>query len=444
MDSELSSVHISQFYPCSEIKLACELYYIVELGKYSSTYHKTAVSLRGVVLNPIVKKARFIWDYFRIAVKNGWLVDTSIPNELLEITLQNDVMATRSDIANFLFTTEKAEPVYGVGNMDIETVVPQTISFESMLDEKWVWTGNGADGMHYMDNNKALNHDRADQSWLSLLAYVAVNRVFRGSPDVLRIEFSQNFLLNSMAMSYVLLLADEVPCFTWVDLDCTGLSVDQQNQLTYMSWYAKGRDLGMCDRWYSGVDKLRYMKQLGIGVGDLVMFYERNKAQQRNYIKSIASCHLAKVVSVDKHNIAFEFINTVKPYYMGKMSFEDNSTIVKKMYRSNTYMPYERLNTSKQRMDLADLGVEYMLYTEHCFITPLCESDDIRPTLVSDGDRVDNLLLHQNDLIYWILKDYNYEFNEKHFLEQNFAGREPLYTRYMRGEVLEPECYARV
>lgn len=441
------SIHIGQVYSCSQVSLACELYYICELGKYSKLLHNKSISLDGVILDTCLK-ASPIWDYFRMAVDEGWLVNTGVSQDELVITVQHPLDFDTTTIVNFLYTTDAVErdeedikKRRASYDYDQRTPIKKQVSFEFMTDDAWKWSVNGYEGKNFIVNNNALNHNRADQSWLSLIAMVAIHRLFTGSPNKFGIELSSNAVLNVMAISYILLLDDETQALTgW----CTYLLNDTiptmtQLQLGYDAWYAKGRDLGLLNKWYSGKEKYEYMKKLDLQTGDLVMFYEREKAQKTNYVKSIAGCHLAKITYLTDDSIGLELINTVKPYYQGKEEFDDNTTIVKNMYCGKP--PYLHLSTSKVSYSLADIGVEYYLYTEKYFITPLEDSDDYKITRVSRNGQADTLLLDQNNLIYWILKDYDYEFNEQRFLDRHFKNEEPCYTRYMRGDELENYWY---
>jgi hypothetical protein len=439
--------HISQFYSCSEIKLACELYYVCELGKYSKLNHGIPLSLDGVLLNSVLKKSP-IWNYFRMAVDEGWLEDTGVDANELRITVQHPIDNLKNHVVNYLFVLE--EVPFNMEdsnrrktdlNYDLRTPIRSQISFEIMKDEYWKWTPKGADEMHFLQNNKSLNHNRSDQAWLSLVAMVAVNRFYNHVPEVLWLKFEDSTVLNNMALAYLIILADETTCLNgWVRLDASLINQATYLQLSFTAWYAKGRDTGLCDRWYTGKEKYDYLKTLDITEGDLVMLYERDKSQRMNYVKTIAGCHLAKVETLTDDTIVFDVINTVKPYSTGKADFDDHTTIVKKMYNENR--PYEKLNHSKMSLSLADIGVEYLLYNEKYFIIPLDESNDMRPMYVEDGLGNHAVLnLDQNNLTYWILKDYNVEFNEERFLKRYFPNKLPLYTRFMNGEQLEPECY---
>lgn len=444
------AVHISQFYSCSEVSLACELYYICELGKYSKMNYNESVSIDGIILKEVLKKSP-IWHYFRIAVLEGWLVDSGVPMEEITVTVQCPLKMDKQTVCNYHFVLnevpfnrEDADKRRVNFDYDIRTPLDSQISFEEMENEYWLWSMNGENNSHFLCNNKSLNHTRADQSWLSLIAMVAVHRLNEGYPTNLLLSINSQVILNNMAISYIMILTEETQCLTgWCHFNLDdSVSENTALQLGYTAWYTKGRDIGLLDRWYNGKEKLEYMDKLNIKKGDFVMLFEREKSTRQNFVKSIASCHLANIKELTSSEIVLELINTTKPYFQGKEDFEDHSTSIKHMYSGNP--PYKNLSLTKMSLDLAETGVEYYLHNERFFIVPLDGTDDLRVTRVSDGVRKDTLILNQNDLIYWIMKDYNYDFDETRFLYKYFKDKEPAYTRYMRGEVLEPEYYFKV
>ena len=444
-------VHISQFYACSEVKNACELYYICELGKYSKMIVGNEVSIDGVILNSILRNSP-IWEYLRVAITNGWIVDAGIPDKELLISDSSPIILhnkyNTKDFCNLFLTTDEV-PYDSVDSRkrredvhyDIMTPKESQISFEVMTTNFWKWSPNGFEGRFFDCNNRSMNHNFSNQAFLSLVAMVAVRKNFGESPAKLQIVFDNNFVSELKILSYLIIMSDTTTAFDdWVEIDTSMLDDNRYLQLFYAAWYIKGKDYGMCNRWYSGKEKFEYLKKLDLIAGDLVFFYERKKLQQNNYMKEISSCHLAKIVSVDDNLIELELINTVKPYSTGKADFDDHTTIVKKLYAENK--PYETLNTSRIGLSMADLGVEYMLYNERHFIVPMDEATDVKPVYVKNknGEGA-NIYLDQNNLTYWILKDYEYEFNEERFLDKFFKYETPIYTRFMRGERLEDEYY---
>lgn len=444
-------IHISQFYPCSEVTLACELYYICELGKYSKIKHDTPVSLDGVILSKVLKKSP-IWEHFRIAVHEGWLVNTGISDNTFAVTPSYPVMIDNSELRNYLICTD--EVVYDATdsakrredyNYRVMAPQPVQVSFQERNDEYWLWSIGGEGASKFMVNNNAINHNRADQSWVSLIAMVAVERLFTGAPKKLLLHFSSQVVVRAINVSYVLILSEETSCMTgWCEFyfDEATISDKVKLHLGYVSWYVKGRDIGMCDRWYNGKEKYAYATcKFGLQEGDLCMFYLRDKSAKQDYIKSIVSCHLAKIIKMTPKEIELELINTTKPYYQGKVDFDNHTMAVKRMYMD--VMPYEKINTSMCKYSMADIGVEYMLYTETCFIAPLEETNDLRVITANNGVRTSKFQLPQNELVWWILKDYGYEFNEQRFLDRYFRGSEPVREVFMRDEPVEDYFYYR-
>ena len=102
------SIHISQFYSCSKISYACELYYACELGKHLMADYNEALSLDGVILVEDLKKS-IVWDLFRIAVDKGWVVDTSIPAQDIAITIQHPLIMDSSKLINIRITEEPVQ-----------------------------------------------------------------------------------------------------------------------------------------------------------------------------------------------------------------------------------------------------------------------------------------------------------------------------------------------
>lgn len=447
------STHISQIYSCSKINLAFELYYVSELGKYSLLNYGSPVSLEGVVLDSVLSKS-IIWQYFRFAVKSGWLVvDNAIMDydlrRTIEVTEVNPLASGIYDIKNFKFTTEQVvydseDASFRVKDKEYALNTPKDVQVVISKRDNgiWSWTAGGIDSSHNAIHNLAFNHNLADYAWSSFMAFVTVERLYTGVPTKLLVTINKDILINAFAFSQVLLLKDETQALGWMYFatDAT-LNKEDTLQMGYTAWYSKGRELGYLRHHYTAKEKLDRMAELDIQVGDLVFVYDRAKSQSKNNVKSIESCRVAKIISLDSRRISFEFITTTQTYTNGRLSFEDRTMAVKALYAGK--FPYEQLITMQESFDLLEVGVEYYLYDELMFILPLEQAEDMKEQWVSRDGRVDKLILSQNDLIYWILEDYKYEYNRERFLSRYFSNKEPLRDRYMRGDVLEDYHFAK-
>ena len=424
--------------------MACELFYICELGKYLKENYNEQLSLDGVVLNQVLSKS-VLWQNFRVAVHNDYIVNANVTAIDFPISAQYPLKV--ENYHNIILTTTKmsfnhqdslkrsADPDY---NMRIP--MKYQVSFEKMDERVWLWGIDGADKDGYFANKNAIVNPKISTNIISLIAFVAVERLMKGSPSMFLIEIGYSCMDIHDALTYLLPLAENSSCLDgWFNYSLVdSITEDMRLQGQFRAWHQQGVDLGIIGEWYPPKDKLSYIRKLDLKEGDLVMFYERDYCQKSNLVKTIKGCRLARIDSIKSTSISFTLFNTTKCYNHAKEDFDNHTMVVKHMYSSR---PYEKINTSTKTVCITDLGVGYCLYDELIFILPLSECDDIIISKVSNGISSDTLLLHQNDHIYWIMKDYKVEFNEARFLDKYFNGREPIYTRYMRGDKLEDEYY---
>ena len=427
--STMKTIHISQFYPCSEVKLAVELQYIVELGKYLWS-NDCCLSVDGVDFDKILRKSKY-WDYFRVAIDLGWVIDCS--EEDYEITSINPVDYSVSFKNTFLLEEEVKYDVkdsrqrnedYGYA---YRTPVKKQVVFAEKNNQFWSWKLDA----NYIVNNITMCSSGSETTWVSLVAYVAVQRLLFGYPQNLLIEISYPITRVPMLLSNFLLLLEECDvCKGWCFYTFTE-NVDEStiNYLGYVAWYAKGVEQGELKRWYSPTEKQKYFSDLGFGIGDVVYLYERKKGQKLDYVKEISGFHVAIIEEVTEKYIRFTVVNNKKTKAQGEMDYRNFSMATKQMYDYNN--PYNKANVSTRTLDWTDIGIEYCMFDEYFFITR-CNNDDIRECYVQ-GEGWSSLLLKLPaiELTYWILKDYEIPFDEDKFIEK-YMTAEPLYDMYHR------------
>ncbi len=446
MQSEVEQMatHISQIYSCSTVELPCELYYMVELGKYLKYYHDEELSLKGVIFTEGLEKTK-IWQYFKIAIANGWIVETGLSSDLTDITYNNELTITSKDIINLLLTTEKQsfDAVEHEKRRDadyaLRTPKKTFVSFAKQSELGLFWKLGGEENQYVIENGKIIN-EIPEQGVLSLLAFVAIKRLKADGDFKLLLEFGFQSLVLPTTLAYYMLLTEYTNALQgWVNLYISEeVSPEALLQLDYSAWYMKGKDMGELSREYSIVEKKAHAKKLGIEVGDIALMYKRKPLQRYNYLKEIESCRVCQIKAIDGRNMKVEYINNVKTMAQAKFDFDGHPDSVKKMYCD---LPYLKLNTTTTDIDMGNLGVGYYLFTEEYLLLPLSEAGDHKVQHVDMDNEEVKLILEQNDLIYWILSDYNYQYDAERFLRKNFKEL-PLYDKYHKGEYIEPENFA--
>ena len=429
------TIHLSQVYPCSHIDVASELFYVCELGKYLKMYD-IQLSLDGVILDSTLQNSKF-WDYLRIAVTAGWVQDIGIP--AVELALTPDTRIDTSKFINIAITEQ--EVVYDAKDLEkrasdylYNILTPKKVQTFFKEDEgdtgHWIWSLAGSNSREATINSRGVKCTDMSQSYVSIIAYVAAKRFVTNTPNEFTMVFDDEAIQSRFGISDVILLYDTDALGDWFSYYCA-MSEQDELQLGYLSWWYNGYERGFVQREYQPAEKLNYALKLGIQVGDVISLYERDSCQQNNHIKSISSFHFAIVRGISDKGLLLDVLHTMRTYYTAYTEFQNYTVNVKQMYKEEK--PYNTFNYSTQKLEWNDVGVEYLLYDELFFITPIY--DDETEIAVYDRGNTINKVIKQDDLIYWVLKDYGVDFNEKHFLQQYFKNRLPEYCKYTHEEL---------
>jgi hypothetical protein len=425
----MKTVHVSQFYACTKVSLSVELQYLVELGKYLWS-NDCCLSVDGVDFDKVLRKSKY-WDYFRVAVDEGWVVDCSESD--VEITTSSPVDYS-VEFKNVLLVEEYT----GFNSKDshlrhvnmsyaYRTPLHQQIVFSEKTKQYWSWKLDA----DYIVNNITMNSAGSNTVWVSMLAYVAVQRLLFGYPQNLLLEIAFPITKTPMVLSNFILFMEECSaCQGWCFYTFTeNVPESIINHLGYTAWYTKGVELGELSHWYSPAEKQEYLKQLDLTVGDVVYLYERKKGQKLDFIKEIAGFHVAIIRKIDSKGISFTIVNNKKTLEQGVVDYASFSMATKQMYDFTN--PFETANTTETTYYWSDLGIEYAMHDEHYFITK-CTNDDIKEIHVGGGNWSRLLLrLPAIELTYWILKDYKIPFDEERYVSK-YMSAEPLYAMYHR------------
>ena len=322
----MDKIHLSSFYECDNIDLACELYYVCELGKYLKYKFDKVLSLSNIKFDKILTQSN-IWFYFCMALQEEWIVDITVPDYWL-LDLDSLTPKEWKDktlvLKNVMYTTETVQIDYEdlrkrKDSYEYDLRVPQLcqIAFKEI---KGAWycfdmTSN-VDNLTIV-NNMSINGVLPQYSWLSLVAYGAVRRCIdilnnAITPFRLAIIFTDTSIINERALSYILLLADKGKCFNrewFAYMFSEKVSLEQQRHIGYVAWYVEGEEKGLLSKkeWYNSVSKQQRLKELGISKGSVVFLFERPNLQRYNYIKTISDCKIVIVEDINRKYCLFRW-----------------------------------------------------------------------------------------------------------------------------------------
>jgi len=467
------AIKLTDIYPCNIVNTACELYYIIELGKYSKLLHNESVSLQNITLDKSLYST-YVFPYLRVAVAEGYLVNVNVPSDLLLLDDEADVNNYKLIFNQFIVENEVdfdfAE--YSQYSRDYAYKIHNPKPVRVMLkrvDDFLVFKCVGESSKMCSINRSLINTRYAGQTWLSLFAWYVIQNHSGVFFEKLLVYLDTETLLAQDSLSYPLILSECTQAlssnvFFTLDERDTMLRIEKLNlsdeeneyhnnevigrldilkrQCGYNAWYTKGMDMGLCskyvnedgDAFRSAQDKLKRMEELGMLVGSPVILYTRTQPTKSNVRGAIESAKIAIIQNVTSKAVTLLCINTTDTFVHSEFIWNKlYTTEVKSMYSKP---PYIDLNTTKMSVEFIDLGVEYYLSFESMFIVPLSQADDSIKQCIPKYMGSDEYLLvdmPQNQLIYWICSEYNVPIDLGLF-KKAYLGGKAMYDDYVEGK----------
>ena len=417
---------VSQIYPCSRVELGSELFYLCELGKYLQC-NGHVLSLDGVTFSPVLLKSRY-WSYLQVAYTNGWVVD------MPKLFKESPTPVVLSDVRNILIVEEEVswdEEDFKKRKDDEEynTYTPQRkqVIFTQKNDQVWEFSNSDV-SIENSVNLRSLKNDLVSQSWVSLVAYVAINRLLTDIPKALSLVIPLDYTMCSLSFADMTLLIEETDALNgWCFAD-----VGSDNRFSYEGWWFKQYDRGHLSRYCTPKEKQAEFKKLGFYEGDVVFLYTRDKCQVLNRVKLVTSCNFAIVKEVNKMGIVFDVFFTRNTRFGEALKFQSFPAELKNLYFSDSYM---NCRHSTKAIPWEDLGVEYVLFDEEYFISSI-EKNDVLEIQDSYNLTEVSLTLDCVNAIYWLLKDYDIEFDDEAYRKKYFKGAKPMWDMFKDGTLM--------
>lgn len=417
---------VNQIYPCSKVELGSELYYICELGKYLQA-RGNVLSLDGVVFSSVLKQSKY-WNYLQVAYTNGWVVD------LPKMFSESKDPVVLDNVKNIFLVEEHVnwdEEDSKRRRDDIEyntyTPVRKQVCFSQKNNQVWEFSTCDSSAENTI-NIQSLKNGSVSQSWVSLTAYVAINRLLTGIPSAFSLVLSADYTMETLSFADMTLLFEETDalngwCFADIGLD---------NRFSYEGWWFKQYDRGYLSRYYVPKEKRAEFKKLGFYEGDIVFLYTRDKCQVLNRVKAVLSCNFAIVKEVNAMGIVFDVFYSRNTRFGESLKFQAFPTELKKLYFGDSYL---KCRHSTKSIPWEYLGIEYMLYDEEYFISSIDKNDTLEIQDITEDFEEVGYTLDCVNAIYWLLKDYSIEFDSERFKDKYFKGSKPMWDLFKEGKL---------
>ena len=229
--------------------------------------------------------------------------------------------------------------------------------------------------------------------------------------------------VNLVSCLKTLLWLDEVLI---LNIDFTGYNIDIDYSILCNNGIAAKRN-----KLWSIKDKHKFLEKEGITDGMIVILWSRRGMCESNPAGRIAGATLIRINEICEDSISVETL----PYNKTKEEREEDFLSIPEEKRySFIDMKYSVPKGTSRMLSLYDIGIENYFDMEDEFITKIDRKAMVTKKITVDG-KVSNVDMNNVDAIYWLLCQYEVDFDRELYRNVYNNGNPLLWDKY--GELVD-------
>ena len=269
--------------------------------------------------------------------------------------------------------------------------------------------------------SKFLAIDNLGDYLLYLSAYHIVNVMMGVTTKKLVLNFSEIEAKSNIVFIKLYAILDTIPWinqYLMLNVDFGNVKVDIDYDIFCNSMIWAG-DTGL----RSISEKIELLDKCGIKEGSVVVLYTRHGMSSSNPYGRIKEAKLMRIAERGDDFLGVTFINVNKTKEEVAADYNASSLTVKDAFRD---FGKKSVHVSSTELSLVSVGISRYVYDEDMFIECLSDSEVVEK-LVTIGGKVVSVEMSGRNAIYWLLKQYEVDFNEDVFKEMYFGDEVPLW-----------------
>ena len=206
-----------------------------------------------------------------------------------------------------------------------------------------------------------------------------------------------------------------------LDVDLTGYSVDLDYSIFCNNGYVAGHN-----KPHTVSEKLGFMKKFGMVEGSLLVLWHRERMNENNPFGKIVSASIIRLDEIGDTYLGVTKISLNRTKEEVEADYYDIEESKRHLYVDLLdKKPYQEAT----ELGIHSLGVDNYFYDEEDYITLLDDTAQVTKLVTIDGEKV-HVEMSNTDAIYWLLRQYDIEFDRELFKEMYFGDDIPLWDKY--------------
>lgn len=260
-----------------------------------------------------------------------------------------------------------------------------------------------------------------------LVAYHLVSVILDGNKKKLILHFDSQKSDNTFLYINIyscLHTINWINNYVGLDLDLSD-SKNKNKDLDYMLFFNNGLVAGHY-KLNSVSEKLALLKKYGMVEGSILELWSRGNISKDNKMGTITG---VTIIRLDEINEDFIGITTIALNRTKEEVLQDYYDIDESVRSLFVDMLGKKPNMSSTELNLYNVGIDNHFLDEDKYITLIDEYSEVYKLITIDG-KVGNVKMTEVDAIYWLLCQYDIEFDRELYKKMYFHDKEPLWDMY--------------
>lgn len=352
---------------------------------------------------------------------DGMQVDAeSIPSDMVKFQkrLLNDGALTLSlyERGNSLNTE--------IASSDVEVGYFKEIPLAEDRGDILYWDFDYAKNNYGEYAKEFLNFNKMSYSLVHLVAYHLVDVLFGKTKKKLVIYFDSQKAKSSFIYIKIYACIESMPWikeFVELDVDFDDYKVD----LDYSFFCNNGKVAGH-HRLHSIEEKHKLLDKFGMVEGSILVLAHRDGMCENNPFGYIKNTSVIRLDEIGDTFLGVTCISINKTKEEVELDYYDIDDNIRYMFVD---MLSKKPHQSPTELSIVGVGIDNHFLDEDKFITLLDDSEEVTKLVTIDGKKV-NINMSGVDAVYWLLRQYDIDFNIDLYKEMYFKGKTPLWDEY--------------
>lgn len=206
-----------------------------------------------------------------------------------------------------------------------------------------------------------------------------------------------------------------------LDIDFDDFEVD----LDYSIFCNNGKVAGHFKQ-HTISEKLSLLNKFGMVEGSVLVLWKREGMCENNVFGYVTDASVIRLDEIGDDFLGVTKIAINKTKEEVQQGYNDIDESIRHLFID---MLDKKPHLSSTELDIVSLGVDNYFYDEEMYLTTIYENEEVQKMVTIDG-KVENVKMKEVDAIYWLLCQYEIEFDKELFKKMYFHGNEPLWDKY--------------